>query len=84
MKIASDFHCKWKPSCAYHKLTLFIVSKDEWHTKEGTDKSVKNALYVQQYGKWHLMDWSDVKQWKYQSYSFSHCQITLEIMLNNF
>jgi len=31
------------------KLTLFMVSNDEWDTKEGTGKSIKNALYVQ----WH-------------------------------
>jgi len=24
------------------KLTLFVVSKDEWDTKEGTDKSIKS------------------------------------------
>jgi len=29
------------------KLTLFIVNKDEWDTKEGRAKSMKNALYVQ-------------------------------------
>jgi len=28
------------------KLTLFIVSKDEWDTKEGPGKSMKNELYV--------------------------------------
>jgi len=27
--------------------TLFTASKDEWDTKEGTDKSMKNALYLQ-------------------------------------
>jgi len=36
------------------KFTLFVVSKDEWDTKEGTDKSMKNALYGQQFGKRHL------------------------------
>jgi len=36
------------------KSTAFVVSKDEWDTKEGTGKSMKNALYVQQYGKRHL------------------------------
>jgi len=30
-------------------LTLFAVSKDKWETKEGTQKSMKNALYAQQY-----------------------------------
>jgi len=28
------------------KFTLFMVSKDEWDTKEGTGKSIKNVLYV--------------------------------------
>jgi len=27
--------------------TLFMVSKDEWDTKEDTGKSMKNALYEQ-------------------------------------
>jgi len=36
------------------KSTLFMVNKDEWDTKEGHGKSMKNALYVQQYGKRHL------------------------------
>jgi len=26
------------------KLTLFVVSKDEWNTKEDTGKSMKNAV----------------------------------------
>ena len=46
MKNMDDFHYKGKPSCATAKLTLFAVSKDEWDTKEDTDKSMKNALYV--------------------------------------
>jgi len=29
------------------KLTLFVVNKDEWYTKKGPGKSMKNALYVQ-------------------------------------
>jgi len=36
------------------KLTLFVVNKDEWDTKEGHGKSMKNALCVQQYGKRNL------------------------------
>jgi len=32
----------------------FMVNKDEWDTKEGCGKSMKNALHVQQYGKRHL------------------------------
>jgi len=46
------------------KSTLFVVNKDEWYTKEGRTKSMKNALYVQRYGKRHLSCWSDVKQRK--------------------
>jgi len=44
------------------KSTLFAVSKDELYAKEGTSKSMKNALYVEWYGKKHLSGWSDVKQ----------------------
>jgi len=51
MKITDDFHNKWKPTT---KSTLFVVNKDEWDTKEGRGKSMKNALYVQQYGKRYL------------------------------
>jgi len=29
------------------KSTLFVVSKDEWDTKEGSGKLTKNVLYVQ-------------------------------------
>jgi len=28
------------------KLTPFVVSEDEWDTKEGPGKSIKNVLYV--------------------------------------
>jgi len=38
----------------YHQITLFTVSKDEWNTKEGTGKSMKNTLYVLWYAKGHL------------------------------
>jgi len=43
--------------------------KDEWDTKEDTGKSIKNALHVQRYGKWHLSGWSNVEQWKIQACS---------------
>jgi len=33
---------------------LLPPSKDEWDTKEGTGKSMKNALHVQWYGKRYL------------------------------
>jgi len=39
---------------AYHN---FVVSKDQWEAKEGTAKSMKNALHVQW---WYLWGWSDV------------------------
>jgi len=32
-----------------------VVNKDEWDTKEGHGKSMKNALHVQWYGKRHLL-----------------------------
>jgi len=32
-----------------------MESKDEWDAKEGTGKSTKNALHVQQYGKRHFL-----------------------------
>jgi len=54
MKIMDDFHYEWKPSHAYNKIDIF-VSKDEWDTREGTGKSMKNALHVQQCGKRHLL-----------------------------
>jgi len=37
------------------KSMLFAVSKDEWHTKEETGKSIKNALVVLQYAKWQFL-----------------------------
>ena len=43
-----------KPSYATTKLTLLVVSKDEWNIKEGTGKSIKNALYALQCAKTHL------------------------------
>jgi len=36
------------------KSTLFVENKDEWDTKEGTGKSMKNVLHVQWCGKRHL------------------------------
>jgi len=37
-----------KPSCVTDESTHFAVSKDEWNTKEGTGKSMKNAPAVYQ------------------------------------
>jgi len=53
MKITDE---ELKPSRAYHKIDIFRGRKDEWDTKEGTGKSMKNALYIQRHGKWHLLD----------------------------
>jgi len=43
------------------KSTLFVVSKDEWDTKEGTGNSMKNALSKQQCSKRPLLSWSSEK-----------------------
>jgi len=40
--------------CLPQKLTLLMVRKDEWDTKEGPSKSMKNALYVQWHDKRYL------------------------------
>jgi len=42
MKNMNDFHCERKPSHVSTKLTLFAISKDEWHTKEDAVKSIKD------------------------------------------
>jgi len=55
-----SLHYEWKPSHTYRINTF----KDEWNTKEGTDKSIKNTLYVQQYGKRHLLGWTNFEQQK--------------------
>ena len=54
MKNTDDFRFEGKPSRARAKSTPFLVSKDEWDTKEDTGKSMKNALHVQRYAKRHL------------------------------
>jgi len=46
------------------KSTLLVVNEDEWYTKEGCAKSMKDTLYAQQYGKRHLSGWSDIEQQK--------------------
>jgi len=38
------------------------ASKDEWNTKEGTGKSMKNALYVLRYAKKYLLGRTNIKQ----------------------
>jgi len=43
MKITDDFHYKWKPSHAYHKIDTFC---GELGHKEGPGKSMKNVLCV--------------------------------------
>ena len=61
MKNTDDFRYEEKPSHATAKSTLFPVSKDEWDTKEDTGKSMKNALYILWYVKWHVLGQSDEK-----------------------
>jgi len=41
---------------------LFTISKDEWNTKEGTGKFLKNALDVLWYAERHLSGWNDVER----------------------
>jgi len=53
---------KRKPSGATTESTLFTVSKDEWNTKEGTVKSMKNALYILRYAKRQLFGQTDLEQ----------------------
>jgi len=45
----------------------FADSKDEWNTKEDTDKFLKNALCILRYTKRHLSGWNNVKQWTIKS-----------------
>ena len=51
-----------KPLHATAKLTLSVVSKDEWDTKEDTGKSMKNTLYILQHVERHLSSRSDIEQ----------------------
>jgi len=46
---------KRKPLCATTESTLLMVSKDDWDTKEGTGKFMKNVLYILHYAKRHLL-----------------------------
>jgi len=45
VKITDNLHCKWKLSCVFHKLILFVASKDEWDTKEGTGTVTPWRMY---------------------------------------
>jgi len=49
--IRKNFCYKEEAITTITESTLFIVSKYEWNTKEGTGKSMKNELYVQWYAK---------------------------------
>jgi len=45
MKSTDNF--LYKRNCMYNRhINTFVVSKDEWDTKENTGKSMKNALYI--------------------------------------
>jgi len=50
-----------------------MVNKNEWSTKEGPGKSIKNALYIQQHGRRQLLGWSDIEQQKNQAKKLSIC-----------
>jgi len=45
MKNTDDFHCGGKLSRTTTNLTLHC-QQDEWHTKEDTGKSIKNAVCI--------------------------------------
>ena len=77
MKNTDDFGYEGKPSRAIAKSTLFAVSKDEWHTKEDTGKSMKNALYILRYAKRHLSGRSNVEQCKNQARSLCCFELRL-------
>ena len=95
MKNTDEIHYEGKPSRCTAKSTLFVVSKDEWDTKEDTGKSMKKVLYVLRYVKRHLLAQSNVEQWNNQARSLSRYQVTfvwrhqsvsqsVENSLNNF
>jgi len=67
MKITDSFVWNWSHHMPTTESTRFVVSKDEWDTKEDPGKSMKNALYVQQHGKSHLSGWSNIEQQKKSS-----------------
>jgi len=62
----------WKPSRATIKSTLYADSKDEWNTKEGTGKSMKNVLYC---GMPKSTFWVEVKSNSEKNQACSHCQV---------
>jgi len=76
MKNTDDFCYERKPTCATTKSILLAVSKDEWLTKENTGKSIKNALCILQYAKWHLSS-CHIHSEKNQACGLSHCQVML-------
>jgi len=55
MKNTDDFHYKRKPTLATSKSALFVICKDEWDTREDTDKSMKNALCILWYASYMHM-----------------------------
>jgi len=57
---------------SYHR-----INTQRWmgHTKEGTSKSMKSALYVQRYGKRQLSGWSDIEQRKNQTCIHSNYRV---------
>jgi len=74
MKITDNFCYKWM--CLPQKLTLFVVSKDEWNTKEGIGKSMNNELHVHSMEK--CTSWAEATlNHENQARSSNHCQVML-------
>jgi len=55
------------------KSTLFVVSKDKWDTKEGTDKSIKMHCMYSGMEKGTSPAEATSNSKKYQACSLSHC-----------
>ena len=76
-KNTDNFCYEGKLSHATAKSTLFVVSKDEWDTKEDTGKSMKNALHILWYAKRHLSGRSDVNSEKIKSIALAVIKLHL-------
>ena len=61
----------------YHQTDAFCCRQRWMENKENTCKPMKNALYILQYTKRHLLGWSSIEQWKNQASSLSCYRVTL-------
>jgi len=64
IKIMDNFHYKWKPSHAYHKIDTFAVSKDEWDTKGALMSPWRTHRMYSGVAKRYLSGWGDVEKQK--------------------